>query len=119
MKELSKEEITALVVSNKFKEIGEFVQHYRINVNAEYAMLRHVCMYLQNHDKTIGGRHLDCTSHAEKCAEAKKLLEDYTSKYSLRPSNVNRLNAEMNMSTNKNALAFIDELYQRSLEDRK
>lgn len=69
--------------------------------------------------KLSGGRHLDCTSHAEKCAEAKKLLEDYTSKYSLWPSNVNRLNAEMNMSTNKNTLAFIDELYQRSLEDRK
>lgn len=119
MKDLSKEEITNLVGSSKFKEIGEFVNGYRINVNDEYVMLRHVCMYLQNHDKTIGGRHLDCTSHEAKCMEAKKLLKEYIEKYSLWPSNVNRLKSEMKMSCNENALTFIDELYQNALADRK
>ena len=112
MKDLSKEEITNLVGSSKFKEIGEFVNGYRINVNDEYVMLCHVCMYLQNHDKTIGGRHLDCTSHEAKCMEAKKLLKEYIEKYSLWPSNVNRLKSEIKMSCNENALTFIDELYQ-------
>ena len=119
MKDLYKEEITKLVASSKFKEIGAFVQHYRINVNDEYAMLRHICMYLQNHDKTIGGRHLDCVSYEEKCVEAKNLLKSYMEKYTLCPSNVNRLKTEMKMSSNENALTFIDGLYQDALANRK
>lgn len=112
MKELSREEITCLVGSSKFKEIGEFVNGYRINVNDEYVMLRHVCMYLQAHENVASNQKAEC-------AAARKTIKDYIEKYSLWPSNLNRLKSEMKMSCNKNALTFIDELYQNALADRK
>lgn len=111
MKDLSKEEITNFVGSSKFKEIGEFVNGYRINVNDEYVMLRHICMYLQAHENVASNQKAEC-------AAARKTIKDYIEKYSLWPSNLNRLKSEMRLSSEKHVLDFICDAYQASLKDR-
>lgn len=105
-----KEEQNFVATAN-FSKINLYTQNNKLNENSEAIFLYRCCIFLQNHDSTLAGRHTNCFAKRFDCHQVKSTLRHYISQNGIAESALLHI-CEQRKNHNRPAANYIINLYR-------